>query len=140
TETAWGAMLRLDARREVSSWRLNVGRRITPSGVGSKANSDELRVEYRRALSPRLFSTTAFRAPRLRSQSDFTRDDDRDEARVELSLSWAMTPTWSISGGYQFMWRDFTEEPGDAHNNAIFLSLIFEGLGPPSAGPRRQRF
>jgi hypothetical protein len=132
SDTVWGATLNIDRRSETSIWRMNVGRTITPSGSGSKANSDEIRVGYERAMSPRLSSTAAVRALRVRSQSDFSRGDDRDYARAELGLRWAMTQTWSITGGYEFTWREFKRETDDANDNALFVSVKFEGLGAPS--------
>lgn len=129
--TAWAASVDVRSRTEISQWRFVAGRRITPTGSGAKADSDELRVEYTRAHSERLSSITALRALRIRSQSELVgRFDDRDYARLELSLRWAVTPTWFIRGGYEFTWQEYQFETADATNNAIFLSVGFLGLGP----------
>lgn len=130
TETAWGAVLNLESRGEISLWRVNLGRQITPTGSGTKANLDQLRVAYHRSLSPRLTSISAVRLLRVRSQTDFARGDDRDYARLELGLQWAMTRTLFIGTGYEFTWREFTQEGEDALNNAVYVSLKYEGLPP----------
>jgi hypothetical protein len=133
SSTSWGARLNLYRKVEVSEWQVSIGRSITPTGSGSKADSDEVHVQYERALSPRLVATTAARALRVRSQSQFTRGDDLDYARAEISMTWALSRTWSVRGGYEFTWREYTLETDDANDSALFVSMRFAGLD------RRQR-
>ena len=130
SETAWEAMLHLESRAEASMWRVSLGRSITPTGSGTKANVDQFRVAYERALSPRLTSISAVRLLRTRSQTDFNRGDDRDYARLELGLQWAMTQTIFLGTGYEFTWREFNLENEDALNNSVFVSLRYQGLPP----------
>jgi hypothetical protein len=129
--TAWGAMLNLDAAGEVHRWRVSAGRRITPTGSGSRADIDELRIGYDRRFSERLSWRAAARGLRIRRQAEILgRGADRDYGRGELSVRYDLTPRWFIRGGYELTWQDFEIEPGDAINHAAFLAIGFAGLGP----------
>lgn len=130
TDTSWEALLRLERDTTTGLLRLDFGRAITPSGSGSLADNDQINFEYRRALSPRWNSKTAIRAERVRAHNQFAANDDRDTAGLALSLTWAMTPTWALSGGYEFIWREFVRDNDDALDNAVFLSMTFRGRGP----------
>jgi len=131
SDTAWEAMLKLERDSEAGVLRLAAGRSITPSGSGSLADSDQVNVEYQRALSPRWSSTIAVRGLRVRAHNPAARGDDRDTANASLGFKWAMTPTWSVGMGYQFQYRKFvTDDQGNAFDNSLFLSMRFDGLGP----------
>lgn len=129
-DTSWEALLRLERDTTTGLLRLDLGRSITPSGSGSLSDVDQINLEYRRALSPRWNSKSAVRAQRVRAHNAFAANDDRDTAGLSLSLTWAMTPTWSLSGGYELFWREFVRDNDDALDNAVFLSMTFRGIGP----------
>lgn len=130
TTTEWGALFTLDrAINEANRVQLSAGRIITPSGSGTKATSDEVQVQYDRFFSPRLLATAATRLQRYRSLSLIGQGDDRDYGRASIKLRWAMTPTWFVTGGYEFTYREYKIENDDANNNAVFMTVRYEGLG-----------
>jgi len=130
SDTGLELMLNLVREAEAGEWRFRLGRSMVPTGAGSVADSDEFHVEFRHAFSPRLSSETALRANRVRARSVRGTGDDRDYASARAALSWALTPTWSLSGGYEATWRDYVADDGDALDHALFISTRFLGLGP----------
>ena len=57
--------------------------------------------------------------------------NDRDYARLELSLRYQLAPTWYISGGYGYTWQEYVVDADDASNNQLFLSVGYRGLDRP---------
>lgn len=129
--TEFGATLDLVREGEISELRLSAGRFISPSSSGAKTTSDEIRAEYERSLTPRLAWSAAVRGMRIRSVSDVLRASDRDYARAVLSLEWAMSPTWFVGGGYEYIWSEYLNDVGSASDNAVFLSLRYRALDRP---------
>ena len=128
TETNWGA--------EVSGYRMGrasrldygVGRYLAPSGIGSKVQRDELRLQYTRQWTSRFDYRGALRGgneQRL-GLDDGTRD--RSYIRGEFFVRWFMTQTMYISGGYRYSWQKYKAFPDDADDNAALLLFGFRGL------------
>jgi hypothetical protein len=115
----------------VGAWRFTLGRRFIPTGSGGKATSDQLRLQYDRDLSERLMFNGAVRYETQAALTEAGARDDRDFARVDLSLEWMMTPTWYLSGGYSYIWQDREEDPSAVDNNRVFVSVGYRGLQRP---------
>ena len=132
TTTDWGAQFSTLRRGEVSRLRLTIGRELTPSGSGGRASRDEIRTQYDRNLSQRLVFATALNAFRQRALSvkNANSSSNRDVATVELSLNWAVTPTWFLSGGYGYNWQDVASATGAANNNRVFVTFGYQALNP----------
>lgn len=127
--SGWGGVLAAYRKYEVSDWRLSVGRTYVPTGDGGKAESDLLRLQYRRDLSERLAFSGAGRYEMRNSITESRSSEDRDYARADLSLEWFMTQTWYLQGGYSYIWQDRESASGDADNNLLFISVGYKGLG-----------
>lgn len=130
--SGWGGSLTAFRKLEVSDWRLVVSRTFIPTGDGGKSESDQLRLQYNRSLSERLSFLGAARYETRNALTETGGGDDRDYARVDLSLNWFMTQTWYVQGGYGYTWLDRQTAAGDADNNRLFVSVGYQGL-------RRQR-
>ncbi len=130
SDTGFELMLNLVREVEAGKWRFRLGRSIVPTGAGSVSDSDEFHVEFMHAFSPRLSSETALKASRVRARSDRGAGEDRDYASARAALSWALTPTWSLGGGYEATWREYVSDNGGALDHALFISTRFLGLGP----------
>ena len=130
TTSGWGGMLTAYRRLEVSNWRFTIGRRYIPTSDGRKAELDQLRLQYNRDLSQRLeFSGAA----RYETRTDIEQtifSDDRDYARGDLSLTWMMTQTWYLTGGYSYIWEERERAISDASNNKVFIGIGYRGLTP----------
>jgi hypothetical protein len=87
-------------------------------------------------MSPRWYAGVATRGERRRAHNVLGRGDDRNAASARAGLAWAATPTISLSGGYEFMYRKFVRETGGATDHAVFISLRYQGLGPDTGRDR----
>jgi len=130
TSTDWGVQFSTLRRGEVSRLRFAIGRQLTPSGSGGRASRDEIRAQYDRNLSQRLVFASALRAfqQRALSAKNGNSSSNRDVVAVELSLNWAVTPTWFFSGGYAYNWQDVVSATGSANNNRVFVTFGYRAL------------
>jgi hypothetical protein len=132
-----GGTLTAFRKLEVSEWRLSVGRSFVPTGDNGKAIVDRIRVEYDRSLSQRLTFRGAARYDSRSNLGELNEGNDRDYARVDLSLKWLITETWYVGGGYSYIWEDREQAVSDADNNRLFINFGYQGLGQQALGDRR---
>lgn len=125
---AWGANFKTVYKGQVSRTRLNVGRTITPSGTGGLLESDNVRLQFERDLTPRWELTAAGRYLRNRALSEDTAGNDRDYRRVELGLRWMVTRTWFVEGSYEYTWQKYENDPRSADDNSFALKFGYRGL------------
>lgn len=125
----WGGTVTGYWKGEVSDWKGSIGRTYIPTGSGGKAESDQLRIQYDRDLTQRLKFRGAGRYEARTALTDRGSNDDRDYARADLSLQWAVTPTWYVRGGYSYIWQDRESATDSATNNKFFISTGYRGLG-----------
>jgi hypothetical protein len=123
-----GGELTAYRKLEVSDWRLSIGREFIPTGDRGKSELTFARAQYNRRLSERLSLHAAARYDSRTSISDLGFSDDRDYARVDLSLRWFLTPTWYIGGGYAYIWEDRQQAPDSADNNKFFINIGYRAL------------
>lgn len=112
---------------QVSSLRYSIGRFLEPSTRGGKTERDEIRLQYDRALSPRLSLKSAVRLGRdqLYGNNEL---QDRDLARAEIALRWMVSQTWFVGGGYKYAWQDRESAVGDADDNSVFAVMGYRAL------------
>jgi hypothetical protein len=125
---AWGANFKTVYKGQVSRTRLNVGRTITPSGTGGLLESDNVRLQFERDLTPRWELTAAGRYLRNRALTDDTAGNDRDYRRVELGLRWMVTRTWFVEGAYEYTWQKYENDSRSADDNSFALKFGYRGL------------
>jgi hypothetical protein len=122
---------------QLSSVRYSVGRFLEPGTIGSRVKNDAVRLQYTRTISPRVSAFGAVRYNR----------DDRVEGQLvafgtgrnerlfgDLSLSWQITPTWYVTGGYRYLQQDLVTVPGSAVDHSAYISVGYRALDPR---PRR---
>lgn len=129
--SGWGGTVSAYRKGEVSAWRLSMGRTFIPTGDGGKTESDQLRLQYDRDLTPRLEFRGAGRYQSRNSLSTGGQGGNRDYARVDVALRWMMAPTWYLQGGYSYIWQDRENAAGTAVNNRYFVSIGYKGLDRP---------
>lgn len=137
TTSDFGGTLTAFRKLEVSEWRLSVGRIFVPTGDNGKAVVDRFRVQYDRLLSQRLSLTGAARYDTRSSLGELGQGNDRDYARLDLSMKWMIAQKWYVGGGYSYIWEDREQAAGDAYNNRFFINFGFQGLSQQSLGDRR---
>ena len=116
---------------EVTQWRFTLEQAFWPTGEGGKSESSQFRAQYRRDLTQRVRFNGNARYFKDRVIGTADDSDDRDYARLELSLSYQLAPTWYVSGGYGYTWQEYVDDADDASNNQLFLSVGYRGLDRP---------
>jgi hypothetical protein len=124
----WGAAFSAVYKAQVSQFRMDVSRLITPSGGGGIYVNDQLQFEYDRNFSQRLVFTGAAIALRDRGLTSNVSGDDRTYVRTVVDLKWMMTRTWFVQGGYQYFWQKYQLDPDGASNNRIYIRFGYQGL------------
>ena len=127
--SGWGGNVTAYRNGEVSQWRFTIEQGYWPTGDGGKNQISQFRVQYDRALSERINFDGAARYVHERAIGSREDESDRDYARLDLSISYFLTPTWYVAGGYNFIWQEYVREADDARNNVLFLSVGYHGLG-----------
>jgi hypothetical protein len=125
----WGATFGAVYKAQISQYRLNVGRIITPSGGGGVYVNDQLQFQYNRALTERLAFTGALIALHNHPiTSGIPNGYDREYGQAVVELKWSWTPTWYVQGGYQYAYQKYKTEPNSASNNRIYITVGYLGL------------
>lgn len=122
-----GFLGRLEAITRGMNWRMSatLERRLLPDRRGFLRETDQIRLRGSREISPRLEAAVTARAFNARRPDTAGDDRSTEYASFSPSLTYMLTPEWSLSGEYHFEFRDESDIPGDATGNAVFLSLDF---------------
>jgi hypothetical protein len=136
TTSDFGGSLTAFRKLEVSEWRVSVGRAFIPTGDNGKAIADRFRIQYDRMISQRLSFRGAGRYDSRSGLSELDEGNDRDYARVDLSMKWLITQKWYVGGGYSYIWEDREQAVSDAQNNRFFINFGYQGLSQRSLGDR----
>ncbi len=116
-----------------SSIQYSIGRFLEPSSFGARTSVDQIRFQYLRRFSERLSLNSAVRVTRNTDIGSSVQDNgNRDRANAMASLSYLVTPEWSVSAGYRYAYLDLPSSTSAAHSNAIFISVGYHGQQPPS--------
>ena len=118
-------------RTETGRLRFTLGRTLRPSTNGNTVVRDEFRIQHDHAFSERLSMRTAVRAYTEESVGSAESDRDEDHARAELGLTWMLTPTMFVRGGYEYTWREIERDGTSAKNHAAIVSFGYRGLARP---------
>jgi hypothetical protein len=132
--TEYGQLINasLSQKLELDEWSLSLSRTLSPTGDGVLVSRDELRGNYSRQLTERLvgnIAAVAFQdsAPSRAGQAV---RPDRDYRRLELSLSYKLSPYWTVRGLYRYRMQQYdlvTDANDTAESNAFMLSLAWQG-------------
>jgi len=131
TTSGWGGEFSAYWKGPVSRWRMRARRSFVPSSYGGLQTADEFRVQYQRNLSTRLAFDGAARYVMERGLTSGNQRNDKDYARLDLSMRWMMTPTVYVEGGYNYIWQQYQSNNSSAANNILFVSVGYQGLGRP---------
>lgn len=119
--------LGLDRQLEVTRWRFEVGRRVTPSGSGRLVERDLVRAVMDHQLQPRW----SLRLSAVALTTDSVADEDiistnaRDYLQGRATLGWQWTRSWTVEGLYSLTHQDFADIPGDAQEHELRVSFIY---------------
>jgi hypothetical protein len=125
----FGLQVNLQRRTQASRLRLNAGRSYFPSGIGTRAQYDQVQVQYTRYFTERWNVGGAVRAFRSRGENE-NGSADRDYARASLDVSRNLTPKWYVTAGYQYLWQKYTSDSRKANDNVVRVVIGYRGLDP----------
>jgi hypothetical protein len=128
SSTDWSAFLTGVWQGEISSVRLAAGRIFTPGGEGVKKESDQFRIEYKRAINPRLRFTGALRYTQDRPLRLNATENFREYLRGEIKFDRSLSRVWYLSGGYRYTWQEYRADPGPADDHWLFIGFGYRGL------------
>ena len=101
-DTSFTYGVRFRQRTDRNSINIDVLRQTNPNAGGYLYLRDEIRVYMRRSMTERLTGGIGLRAYSSETLDDFAQSDERDYARLELQMEWAIAPRVFLSGGYAF--------------------------------------
>lgn len=127
-DTETGFVGRIEGSTEGRIWDTTaiLERRLLPDNQGVLKETDQLLLRASRELRPRLEAAFSGRVFRTRSLDERIGEaEGRDYASLQPSLTYQLTPEWSVTGEYRFEYVDRDENQGDAYGNSVFLSIDF---------------
>jgi hypothetical protein len=123
-----GGNLTAYRKYETSTWRLTLGKSFIPTGDSGKSQSDQIRLQYDRDLSERLSLSGVARYDSRSAIGVTGGGENRDYARIDVSLKWFMSPKWYLGGGYSYIWEDRAQATDYASNSKLFVNFGYQGL------------
>jgi hypothetical protein len=115
----------LDYRLERHEFFANVNSSTSPSGNGYLLKNDQMELKYRYRASER----TRFDLELLegRNGSVGSRiNNNRDYARLKLSLNYRFSSIWYIAGSYARSDQNSERADSKADSNAVYASLVYQ--------------
>lgn len=133
TATTWGFEWVGNRRFLTDSVQYSIGRFLQPSSDGGRTAVDQFRVQDTKRLSERLSLDVAVRATRSSDVGNtvLANTGNRDHVNAQVFLAYLLTPEWSISGGYRFVYLKVPYLPASADSNAVFITVGYHGQQPP---------
>ena len=109
-------------RAGLTTYRINLGRRVTPTSSGRQVEVDELNLDVRHDITEKL----SFRFDGRYFDSETTDgsagNSNRDYYSLTPGLSWRFLPSWVASANYSYEEEDPDDE-GDADSSTAFISI-----------------
>lgn len=131
--TSWGAELVGTHRYQVGNIQFSVGRFLEPSSVGGRVALNEVRAQLNRPLTARLTFMGALRVADIETVGNYLSSLEPPEHRInaETWLTYNITKTWYVTGGYIFVRSRDLGEDNLAYSNGVMLTFGYRGMEPP---------
>ena len=112
---------------EVSDVWLDASTSLDPDSSGDIVTRDQVRLQFTRRLGPMTRLTLAGRVMKDTGAGDAEATfDDRTYATGNVGLEWRFAKQWSVSGSYNYQWREYDEADTDAESNAFIIGIAWE--------------
>jgi hypothetical protein len=125
----WGATFGATYKAQVSQYRLNLVRIVTPTGGGVYVN-EQAQFQYTRNFTQRWLFTGAAIYIKSSELPSNVNENDRNYLQTVVDLKWMITPTWFVQGGYQYSWEKYESSPDGGANNRVYIRFGYQGLNP----------
>src|SRR5262249_28731969 len=126
----WGATVVTTYKAQISTFTLDVGRSVTPSGSGGLYNSDHVKFGLKRDLSQRWQLNTAVQYLHDTPVSRDVSGANREYGRGDVSVRVRLTQTWFDEGGYTYIYQKYKSDPSNAVDSPFYLRFGSQGLPP----------
>jgi hypothetical protein len=116
-------------RSELRTLNVRFAREIYPSGSGFLSEVDQITAYVEQDFSPKWTGRFGVRYEDIATLDEVRTTDQRDYARIDVELRWALTRRMSLVTGYQFTAQDFPDQPlPEATSNAVYFGVNYRGL------------
>lgn len=109
-------------RAGLTAYRINLGRRVTPTSAGRQVEVDELNLKIRHAITEKLSFKFGGRYFDSETTDGTAGSSNRDYFSLTPELSWRFLPSWVASAKYSYEEEDPDDE-GSADSNTAFISV-----------------
>jgi opacity protein-like surface antigen len=123
-----GAKYSTTWKGEISQLQLAVGSTFTPSGVGGKFRTDQMQVEYKRDLRPRLALLTAGHYIKNVALASEFAGGNYNYVVLNAGLRYSVTRTWYIDAGLQYLDIQYPAAGTSVKNSTASISFGYKGL------------
>jgi hypothetical protein len=128
-ESSFTYGITFDRRSQTTRWTIGAGRAIAPNPSGFLSQRDDVRLQWRRQLRPRLAASAGLRASQVAGVAELANITERDYVRASLEFEWAMRPRWLVTSGLDHASQETARFGGrDATSNAVYVGVRYEGL------------
>ena len=100
-------------------------RTVGPTAAGAVVERNQIRLRMTRALQPRLSFIAGVRGTKDEAIDSATYPT-REYLTGEVGFDWRITRNWSLLGGYNYIWQEYSDELSDRSSNAISLGVVYE--------------
>lgn len=119
-------------RGERTQIEFSLDHRQDGSASGFVVDRDQLRIYVNHDITQRLSTRIGARIENYSGLGSASKADDRDYRRAEFSMSWALQPKWSLTGGYNYTAQDFVNDFGGSRSShGIYIGIAYQGLSRP---------
>ena len=109
---------------DLTTYRVNLQRKINPSASGNQVEVDEVLVNINRAITEKLNFTVNGRYFDSESTGNSTSSANRDYISFEPGLNWRLLPSWVVGASYKYIEEDL-DDGGSADSNSAFVSISY---------------
>lgn len=132
-ENRTGLVTRASLQHTVSWGSISAGvsRSFRPTLRGNVTETDTLQLSFQTQLSPSLSLNFDASGNRRQRSADTDIEDNNEFFRLGPRLTYALTPKWAVSAGYEFrrVKRDREFASGSANDHAGILSVLYTPAG-----------
>ncbi len=109
-------------RTDLTTYRINIEQRASPSASGNQVEVDEIRMDIQRRITEKLTFNFRGRYFDTETTNDTDSNSNREYISLEPKLKWRFLPSWVVGAGYQYSEEDL-KDGGSGDSNAAFVNI-----------------
>jgi hypothetical protein len=112
---------------QVTDFFVDAQHLVNPNSSGFLVERDEVRLTLVRHLRERFalnFGIRGFQDQQVGETAET--DRKRRYATATAGFSWQTARNWWVTGQYEFIWQELTDQVDDAHANRLGVSVVYE--------------